>query len=66
LFHDGSAIDSPREKIAPIEKIAVVGANLSPPNNRKAIFSQMLIVNKSPGGEYFTLGVHLCYGRFCH
>jgi len=40
---------SPREKIAPVQKIAVVRANFSRPNNGRGIFSQTVIVNKSPG-----------------
>jgi len=70
-FFITEAFDSPREKITSIQKIAVVGANFSRPNNGGAIFSQTVIVNKSHAGEFFMLGVHekiapLCWGRFSH
>jgi len=51
------AFYSPREEIAPVQKIAVVGANFSRPNNGRAIFSQTAMVNKSPRGECFTIAV---------
>jgi len=62
---------SPREKIAPVQKIAVVGVNFSQPNNGGAIFAQTVIMNKSYGGECFMIGVHeeiapLCLGPFFH
>jgi len=57
-FFMTKAFYSPPEKIAPIQKIAVVGPIFSWPNNGGAIFSQTVIVNKSPGGEFFMLGVH--------
>jgi len=52
------AFYSLREKITPIKKIAVVGANCSRPDNRGAIFSQTGIMNKLPRGEFFMLGTH--------
>jgi len=52
------AFYSPRDKIAPVQKISVVGVNFSRPKNGGAIFSQTVIVNKSPVGESFMLGVH--------
>jgi len=57
-FFMTEAFYSPHEKVAPIQYIAVVGAIFSRPNNGGAIFSQTVIVNKSPGGEFFKLGVH--------
>jgi len=57
-FFTTEAFYSPREKIAHVQKIAAIGANFSRANNGGAIFSQMVIVNKSPGGEFFMLGVH--------
>jgi len=39
------------EKITPIQKISVVGANFSRTNNGGSIFSQTVIVNKSPGAN---------------
>jgi len=49
------AFYSPREKITHVPKIAVVGANFSQPNNGGAIFSQAVIMNKSPRGVFFML-----------
>jgi len=64
-FFMTEAFYSPREKIAPVQKIAVVGANFSQPNNGGTIFSQTVIVNKSPGGEFFMLGVHEKIAPIC-
>jgi len=57
-FFITEAFYSLREKIVPVQKISVVGANFSRPNNGGSIFSQTVIVNKSPRGEFFMLGVH--------
>jgi len=70
-FFMTDAFYSSREKIAPVQKIALVGANFSRPNNGGVIFSQTVIVNKLPLGEFLMLGVHekispLCLGRFSH
>jgi len=51
-FFMTEAFFSPRENIAPVKKIAVVGATYSRPNNGGAIFSQTVIVNKSPGANF--------------
>jgi len=51
-FFMTEAFCSPREEIAPVQYIAVVGANFSGPNNGGAIFSQTVIVNKSPGASF--------------
>jgi len=56
-FFMTKAFYSPREKIAPVQKIAVVGANFLRPNNGGAIFSQTVIVNKPPRGKFFMLDV---------
>jgi len=50
----------PREQIAPVQKIAVVGANFSRPNNGGAIFSQMVFVNKWPGRKILMLSSSAC------
>jgi len=47
------------------ERIAVVGANFSQPSNGGAIFSQTVIVNKSPGGKFIMLGVHEKIAPLC-
>jgi len=60
-FFMTEAFYSLREKNASVMKtwkIFVVWANFSRQNNGEAIFSQMVIVNKSPGGNFFILGVH--------
>jgi len=58
------AFYSPREKITPVQKISVVGVNFSRPNNGGAIFSQTVIVNKSPGCKFFMFGVHEKFAPF--
>jgi len=63
------AFYSPREKIAPLQKISVVGVNFLRPNNGGVISLKTVIVNNSPEGEFCLLGVHekiapLCKGRF--
>jgi len=59
------AFYSPSEKIAPVQKIAVVGSNFPRPNNGVAIFSQTVIVIKSPGVKFFMLGVHEKIAPLC-
>jgi len=57
-FFMTEAFYSPRKKDSPVQKIAVVWANFSQPDNGGAIFSQTVIVNISPRGEFFMLGEH--------
>jgi len=64
-FHYDRSVLLPRKKIVPIQKIAVVGVNFSPTSNGGAIFLQTVIVNKSPGGEFFMLGVHKKIAPLC-
>jgi len=64
-FFITEAFYSPREKIAPVKKIGVAGANFSRPSNGGAIFSQTVIVNKSPGDKFFMLGMHEKIAPIC-